>query len=197
MTLTSAQVTLIKEAWAKVETLPATTVGGLLFKHIFEQANVSTMFSFGRRPGFDPSPDAVVVNPDVQKHGAKVAGTVAIAISMLTDLEALVPILKELGAKHATYGVVAAHYDVVGSAFLKTLSVGLGPVYTPDVAAAYTAMWGVVATTMQAGAEEALKPSWGGYATPSTPEMKVLTKASSRSAMDWYTNPVACARGRA
>ena len=67
----------------------------------------------------------------------------------------LVPVLKGLGARHAKYGVEAAHYPVVGSAFLKTLSVGLGDAYTEEVAAAYTAMWTVVADTMQAGAAEA------------------------------------------
>lgn len=203
------EITLIKESWAVVQTLPATTVGGLLFKHIFEQADVSKMFSFGRVDGFDPSPEAVAENPDVQKHGAKVVETVGVAISMLTDLDKLVPVLKDLGAKHANYGVAAAHYPVVGGAFLKTLSVGLGEAYTPEVAAAYTAMWGVVESTMLAGASEATKKptnpagapggngvhSWGGYATPTTPDLEALTRASQISALDWYANADTAARG--
>ena len=155
VTLTVEQVALIQETWAAVQTLPATTVGGLLFKHIFEQADVSTLFSFGRKPGFDPSPEAVATNPDVQAHGAKVVGTVTVAVSMLTKLGELVPVLKDLGAKHAKYGVAAAHYPVVGGAFLKTLGVGLGEAYTPAVAAAYTTMWGIVEATMLAGVAEA------------------------------------------
>jgi hypothetical protein len=107
MSLTEEDVKLIQETWATVKTLPATTVGGLLFKHIFEQADVSTLFSFGRNEGFDPSPDAVAANPDVQAHGAKVVGTVGVAVSMLTKLDKLVPVLKDLGAKHGKYGVVA------------------------------------------------------------------------------------------
>ena len=114
------EIELIKETWAAVQTLPAEVVGGLLFKHIFEQADVSAMFSFGRQPGFDPSPDAVAENLAVKAHGAKVVATVTAAVGLLTDLEKLVPVLKDLGAKHAKYGVLEAHYPVVGGAFLKT-----------------------------------------------------------------------------
>jgi len=191
------EIQLIKDSWATVETLPAETVGGLLFKHIFEQADVSALFSFGRKPGFNADPAAVADNPDVKTHGAKVVGTVAVAISMLTTLDKLVPVLKDLGAKHAKYGVTAAHYPVVGGAFLKTLSVGLGDAYTPEVAAAYTAMWGIVEATMLSGVKEAegTKASWGNYAVPATREMEALTVASQEAGMDWYTNPVAAERG--
>ena len=105
------EIALIQETWATVQTLPAETVGGLLFKHIFEQADVSALFPFGRKPGFDASPDAVAANADVQKHGAKVVGTVSVAVSMLKDLPNLVPVLKDLGAKHAKYGVVGARSE--------------------------------------------------------------------------------------
>jgi len=188
------EIKLIKDSWATVETLPAETVGGLLFKHIFEQADVSALFSFGRKPGFNADPAAVADNPDVKAHGAKVVGTVAVAISMLTTLDKLVPVLKDLGAKHAKYGVEAAHYPVVGGAFLKTLSVGLGDAYTPEVAAAYTAMWGIVEATMLSGVKEA-EGTWGHYAVPATREMEALTVASQEASMDWYTNPVATDRG--
>jgi len=196
MSFGAPEIALIKDSWAVVQTLPAETVGGLLFKHIFEQADVSAMFSFGREPGFDPTPDAVAAHPGVQKHGAKVVSTVSVAIGMLTDVDALVPVLKDLGAKHAKYGVLAAHYPVVGGAFLKTLSVGLGDdKYTPAVAAAYTAMWGVVEATMLAGVEEAAtKAKYGLFVPPSTPEMEVQVAAAQRSADDWYTNPNPAAR---
>jgi hemoglobin-like flavoprotein len=37
--------------------------------------------------------------------------TVGKAVSMLDDLPALVPVLKELGAKHVNYGVKEAHCE--------------------------------------------------------------------------------------
>ena len=189
------EIKIIQDTWEVVKTLPTETVGGLLFKHIFEQADVSAMFSFGRKPGFDPMPDAVAANPDVTAHGKKVVDTVSVAISMLTDLPKLVPVLKDLGAKHAKYGVAAAHYPVVGGAFLKTLSVGLGEAYTEEVAAAFTAMWGVVESTMLAGVAEAEELKWGCYSKPQDAKQEELVKASIESADDWYANASATGRG--
>jgi len=149
------EIKLIEDTWAAVKTLPAEVVGGLLFKHIFEQADVSSLFSFGREPGFDPTPSAVELNPDVRRHGVKVVHMVSAAVGLLRNISKLAPVLKDLGAKHAKYGVVEAHYPVVGSAFLDTLRDGLKQEFTPEVEAAYTAMWGIVQTTMLAGVKEA------------------------------------------
>jgi len=152
---TEDDIKRIEETWAVVKTLPAKTVGGLLFKHIFKKADVSALFSFGRNPGFDPNPEAVQTNEDVMRHGAKVVQMVSAAVGLLRDLGKLTPVLKELGAKHAKYGVVAAHYPVVGAAFIDTLKDGLQEAFTPEVCSAYTAMWGVVQATMLAGVQEA------------------------------------------
>ena len=148
-----AHVDLIQETWKVVSTLPAETVGVLLFKHIFEEAPLAAgLFSFGKEPGFDPTADHSQ-NPAVVKHGANVVKTVGVAVGMLKDLDNLVPVLKDLGKRHTKYGVVAAHFPIVGAAFLKTLEVGLGPAYTPEVAHAFTEMWSVVESVMLSGME--------------------------------------------
>ena len=46
------------------------------------------------------------------------------------------------------YGVVPAHYDVVGQALLATLEGGLGAEWTAQVKAAWIAVYGVISTTM-------------------------------------------------
>ena len=107
-------------------------------------------------------------------------------------------------AKHATYGVVAAHFPVVGAAFLKTLSVGLGDAYTDEVAAAFTGLWGVVEATMLAGAAEKeaadnspglVKEGSGNYVAAPTADGEADVKESMTKAVDWYSNPKAEARG--
>ena len=61
-------VELIQRTWTVVETLPAETVGCLLFKHIFEAApQAAGLFSFGKVEGFDPAADHST-NPAVVKH---------------------------------------------------------------------------------------------------------------------------------
>ena len=63
--------------------------------------------------------------------------------------------LRELGQRHAGYGVTDAHYDTVAGALLWTLEMGLGEAFTPEVKVAWTAVYGVLATNMKAGARVA------------------------------------------
>ena len=107
-------------------------------------------------------------------------------------------------AKHATYGVVAAHFPVVGAAFLKTLSVGLGDAYTDEVAAAFTGLWGVVEATMLDGAAEKaaadanpglVATGKGNYVAAPTADGEADVKKSMIHAVDWYSNPEAKSRG--
>ena len=129
----------------------------ILFEHIFRLAgdaapDLAKLFKFGREPDFDLT--KLSENAGLRKHGEGVVKTVGVAVSMLTKLDELVPVLKGLGKRHKNYGVVDAHYPVVGGALLATLEQGLGEGYTPEIADAFGAMWGVVADTMKAGAAE-------------------------------------------
>lgn len=53
--------------------------------------------------------------------------------SVLTSLARLCPVLEALGGRHAGYGVIPAHFDIVGQALLWTLEQGLGELWTPEV----------------------------------------------------------------
>ena len=57
--------------------------------------------------------------------------------------------VKQLGAKHRGYGVASAHYAQVSDALLWTLEHWLGADFTPEVKAAWVAMYGSVAAEMQ------------------------------------------------
>jgi hemoglobin-like flavoprotein len=50
----------------------------------------------------------------------------------------------------------AAHYATVGAALLWTLGEGLGERFTPEVQAAWTSAYTVLADTMRTAAEEEL-----------------------------------------
>ena len=58
-------------------------------------------------------------------HALKVMKTVGVAVSMLRKLDELVPVLQEIGTANKGYGVLPAHYPVVGEALLWTLEQGL------------------------------------------------------------------------
>ncbi|WP_424970668.1 globin domain-containing protein [Dinoroseobacter sp. S76] len=85
----------------------------------------------------------------------KLTRILATAVAALAQVETLVPALKEMGARHVTYGVTPEHYDLVGEALLGALAAALGPRWTPELAASWTAVYGVLAGTMLAGAEAA------------------------------------------
>ena len=51
-------------------------------------------------------------SPALKTHALGVMKTVGTAVSMLDDLSALVPVLKDLGAKHLQYGVKDAHCEL-------------------------------------------------------------------------------------
>jgi hemoglobin-like flavoprotein len=91
----------------------------------------------------------VYESPKFKKHAVNVMTTVGTAVAGLEDLPALVPVLQNLGTRHVGYGVEAQHYDVIGQALLDTLALGLGDAFTPEVKAAWEAVYAVVATTMK------------------------------------------------
>jgi hemoglobin-like flavoprotein len=52
----------------------------------------------------------------------KLFQAVSLAVRFLDNVEELVPVLQELGVRHAGYGVVRAHYEAVTECFLWTLN---------------------------------------------------------------------------
>ena len=69
--------------------------------------------------------------------------------------EKLGNVLTTLGQRHVSYGAQPEHYDVVGSVLLWTFDKVLGPEFTPEVRRAWTEAYGIVASTMRAGAASA------------------------------------------
>ncbi len=91
---------------------------------------------------------------DLDTQGRKLVAMLDAAVQALDDLPALVPVVQQLGVRHAGYGVRDDHYAVVGAALLKTLSQGLGAAFTPAVRDAWVEAYDLVARTMTAAAGE-------------------------------------------
>jgi hemoglobin-like flavoprotein len=83
-----------------------------------------------------------------QKHA--LMATLKVAIEHLDRPDELVPIVERLGVRHVSYGVQPAHYATVGAALLWTLEQGLGTAFTAPVRTAWTAVFELLASTMQA-----------------------------------------------
>ncbi|MFN4168982.1 MAG: globin domain-containing protein [Pannonibacter phragmitetus] len=74
-------------------------------------------------------------------------------VSMLSNLQMLLPELETLAKRHVTYGVSAAHYHAAGDALLWTLESHLGEAFTPEVRSAWIAAYATLSDIMIASAE--------------------------------------------
>jgi nitric oxide dioxygenase len=82
-------------------------------------------------------------------------GALKTAVDGLDDIDQVAPFLIRLGARHVRYGVQPEHFDLVGGALLWTLEQGLGDQFTDDVREAWAAAYGVIASAMLTGMEQA------------------------------------------
>ncbi|KAJ1452127.1 globin-like protein, partial [Pelagophyceae sp. CCMP2097] len=85
----------------------------------------------------------------LKKHALSVMQTVGKAVAALTSgLDAIVPVLRSLRMRHKGYGVLEAHYAVVGAALLATLQGGLGSAWNEVLAEAWAQTYSIVSQTM-------------------------------------------------
>src|ERR687885_255159 len=92
---------------------------------------------------------------DIRRQKSMLLGALVLLRKSLRDLDAIVPKLKQLGARHVGYGATPEHYPVVGSVLIASLAAVAGDAWTPEYEQAWSDAYDVVAATMLAGAEEA------------------------------------------
>ena len=81
-------------------------------------------------------------------------------VARVDDLDALVPILQQLGRDHRKFGTLAAHYPAVGASLLATLE-HFDDEWSPELAKDWTEAYTLVAEVMIAAADEAAEqPAW-------------------------------------
>ena len=86
---------------------------------------------------------------DLTPQRQKLAQMLTAAVKGLDHLDRLIPVVQDLGRRHAGYGVTDAHYDTVGAALLWTLGKGLGSAFTPELQEAWATVYGVLASVMK------------------------------------------------
>ena len=91
---------------------------------------------------------------NMEEQGHKLMSTLKVAVKGLDNLPKLVPVLQDLGRRHVGYGVKNSDYDTVAAALIWTLEQGLQDAFTPEVEAAWTKVYTIVADTMKAAARK-------------------------------------------
>jgi hemoglobin-like flavoprotein len=130
--MTPNQQTLVRESFAKVAPI-APQVAALFYGRLFE-------LDPGLRPLF---------KGDMAEQGRKLIAMIGTAVANLHHLEAILPVVRDLGRRHAAYGVQPAHYSTVAAALLWTLEMGLGADFTPDTRDAWVQCYTTLAGAMQ------------------------------------------------
>jgi hemoglobin-like flavoprotein len=133
--MTGESIALVQRSFAEI--LPiADTAAALFYEYLFD---------------LDPSLRSLF-HSNMPEQGRKLMAMLQIAVDGLSHLEDLMPLVQQLGKRHQAYGVHAAHYDTVGLALLWTLKQGLQERFTPEVQAAWTSLYTLLADTMRAAA---------------------------------------------
>lgn len=131
MSLTSRQIALVEESFARVAPI-SDLAAELFYSRLFATApELQPMFA-----------------GDMVRQGEKLIATIAVVVGALRRLDEVAPTLRELGAGHAAHGVTPAHYEPVRSALLHTLESALGDAFTPEARAAWTAIYDFISSEM-------------------------------------------------
>jgi methyl-accepting chemotaxis protein len=102
-----------------------------------------------------PAVAPLFAGTDPRRQRARLLATLVLVRKSLGDLGALVPKLRELGARHVAYGAEPAHYPVVGSVLIASMAEIAGSAWRPEYAHAWSAAFDVVAGAMLDGAAAA------------------------------------------
>jgi hemoglobin-like flavoprotein len=136
--MTPEQQRLVRDSFAKVAP-GAPAVAATFYARVF---------------ALDPTLRALFKG-DMAEQGRKLMAMLGTAVANVGELETIVPTVQQLGVRHLGYGVRDQDYDTVGAALLWTLEQGLGPDFTADVRAAWTACFGTLAGVMKDAAHAA------------------------------------------
>src|SRR3954452_16576403 len=98
---TDRQIALVQETFATITPI-ADDAAALFYRRLFE---------------LDPSLQAMF-RGDMAEQRRKLMQMLTAAVKGLAHLEQLVPVVQDLGRRHAGYGVEDRHYDTVGAALL-------------------------------------------------------------------------------
>jgi hemoglobin-like flavoprotein len=131
-------ITLVQESVAQI--MPqADTAADLLYRRLFE-------LDPALRPLFPA---------DLAPHGRAVLAALRQMVDGLGAAETVVPLLKQLGRRHAHNRVQAAHYHTFGQAWLWTLAHLLGDDFTPELREAWAEAYCLLSGLMK---EAAVQP---------------------------------------
>ena len=102
-----------------------------------------------------PAVKELFAGTDLPRQRTVLLRTLVVLRKALRDLDAIVPALRSLGARHVAYGVRPDHYPVVADALIAAMAEVAGAAWQPRYERAWSAALEVVSSVMLAGANDA------------------------------------------
>ncbi len=98
---------------------------------------------------FETHPEVRPMFPeDIRPQAKKLVRMLAMVVIGLHRLDAVRPEIEALARRHRSYGVVDAHFSVVGETLIWTLEHHLGDAFTPAIKRAWTAAFKALSDVM-------------------------------------------------
>jgi hemoglobin-like flavoprotein len=135
--MTPQQIEVVQASFTKVAPI-AETAAGLFYARLFE---------------LDPQLKHLFKG-DMKRQGMMLMSMIATAVRGLSNTEALLPMVKNLGRRHVGYGVKDSHYAIVGQALIETLEKGLGKDFDAQTREAWLGAYSLLSSVMKSGAAE-------------------------------------------
>jgi nitric oxide dioxygenase len=92
---------------------------------------------------------------DMKKQKTMLLAALVLLRKSLGDLDAIVPTLRKMGARHVAYGATPEHYPIVGATLIASMAALAADEWKQDYETAWAAAFDIVAGAMIAGAQEA------------------------------------------
>ena len=102
-----------------------------------------------------PAVEPMFAGTDLRRQKSMLLATLVLLRKSLRNLDAIVPALRGLGARHVAYGARPEHYPVVGQVLIASMAHVAGRAWQPEYERAWAAAFDVVAGVMLEGAAAA------------------------------------------
>ena len=104
-----------------------------------------------------PEVTPLFANTHMEKQAKQLFKALVLVVDNLRNPNVLSNALQGLGTRHIQYGVLPAHYPMVGSTLIKTLAIYLGSAWTPTTEKAWSDAYAVVTELMLSGTDYPLE----------------------------------------
>jgi hemoglobin-like flavoprotein len=103
-----------------------------------------------------PSVQPLFAHADMRRQRAMLLAALGLLRRSLRNLDAILPALRQMGARHVAYGALPEHYPVVGEALIAAMQQVGGRFWHSRYTTAWEQAFAAVAAEMIAGAEAEL-----------------------------------------